>query len=283
MHIFSDSAYGGEVCVGSDSKYLAWAYRVGCPADAGQEFIDNVNRFRDRMRHLDDRWQNALVLNNVGLVEKYLSGRFTIALDFNCSIPEQSKIDGSAWHDGAGTAERTIALIYNENIIDCLRDDDGEEEPVLVSVVEFVKGPEKRVLSLIRAYRVANDFPNTGGGFLYGGVRASFKGPFSLVRGGCAEGRYKVVPGFVYGKHKPSILPTQNFRYGVIEGAFHIVNEVPEKKGHLSWHRVCGNDLKRMSGSIRVVLNDKFAEVSIEESVPHHIKDLNLMIGPYML
>lgn len=50
------------------------------PSCGEDKFFDPVDRLRNALQHIDDRWKNRLALNNASLAEKYVSGRFAIAL-----------------------------------------------------------------------------------------------------------------------------------------------------------------------------------------------------------
>lgn len=126
-----------------------------------EEFLQAVDCLRDGLGHLNQRWKDGLAFNNAGLIEKYLSGRFSIVLYFDSASTKSNRAQSLTGSPSEREVYQTILVVIdNIDVIDCLGNDHGYKESVLVSDVELVEGPKKTVRSLVRAYYLDNEITN---------------------------------------------------------------------------------------------------------------------------
>ncbi|WP_188656478.1 hypothetical protein, partial [Stakelama pacifica] len=218
-------------------------------------FADAVNRFRDGLRHINERWKNALALNNAGLVEQYLSGRFTVALYFHSTGAEVGNPDLAALRDDPGSPTYAIVVVVSDvEEGQCLGDENGDEQSVFVADIELVEVPEKAPAGFVRSYLVRDEGADTWDRFLYGSVPAlTFGLPVNDFWRG-SEGRYKFFPRFVHREGEAGVSPTENLANYVIEGGAKIVYRIPQGEHDRGWERIDGHDANALS-AFRLILN----------------------------
>jgi hypothetical protein len=253
------------------------------PTNACEKFVDSVNSFRNGLRHIDERWKNSLSLNNATLIEKYLSGKFSIVLYFDAAIREVSDGMAAARYNLSRYIHYSIIVaVDRSDSIDALGDKDGDQESMLVTRVELAEGPQESVGSFVRAYLIGNERADARNGHLYGSVPAlatsSAGDDFRLG----AEGSYKFLPRLVHRKRHSGVLPAQNFAYGVVEGAAEIVHGVAKAQHQLGRKGLKRNDADKIP-PFRVRLHHELAEIRFEEPLPQGVKLVDVMVGPFVL
>ena len=249
-----------------------------------EKFLEARDRLRHGLAHIQKCWEEGLALNNAGLIEKYLSGRFAITLYFDASGIGAHEALRAAWADRDCRAPNAVVvLISNVPQGDGLGDEDGDQQSVFVTDVELVEGPQKSVRSFVRAYLIDDEGCDAGNGRLYGGV-AAFATTSSTPGAGLAaldtKGRYKFLPRFPHRERESGVLPVQYLADYVIENGTEIVHRVTERQDHLRWQRI-DRDNADFLAALRVVLNDHFAEIRFAVGIPDGLKLANVMVGPY--
>lgn len=255
----------------------------GAPPDGGQERIDAIDRFRYGLRHLQQRWENGLALNNASLIEKYLSGRFSVVLYCHPADPKMNEVSHTAGAYGGSYVGHTI-VVFIDNIKpgDALGDKDGDQEPVFITTVEFVEEPKKTVPAFVRAYLINDEFANASSGHLYGSIPSFlFSLPANQLSLG-AKGSYKFLPIVSHRKSQARIPPAENLVDGVIQSCPEIMDCISKEKHKLGWQRIDG-DYAECLASIRVILKAELAEIRFEERFPSGMKLVDVLIGPFTL
>lgn len=224
---------------------------------------------------------DRLALNKAGLIEKYLSGRFVILLNFDIvGHPEGSEDATSTDRGGAVTKFGTLALSVNpRNLVD---GDSRDHKPMLVCNVELVDHPKKVVPSFVGAYFVKEESGDPRESLLYGCIPAFAASPGACgtrIRTVCTKGSYKFLP-FSRKWEGNLAIPTKNGVDGVVKSASQGMYGIADRQDDFSrqWLRDQCNDL---ASSIRVILDHESCKVIFKEPVPMPHELRSVMIGPY--
>lgn len=258
----------------------------GRPARSEGELLNAVNRLRDGLRHIDERWQDCLTLNNAGLIEKYLSGHFSIALKFGHPTMPQQALDLAVGEREFCDGHLIVVTISKANVANAQWDDDGEQEPMLVPIVELAEGPQKAVRSLVRAYLVKDDPADAGNGHLYSVVRAFLTAPpagRAGVRAVGREGSFQFLPRFVEREGQGGVLTPEKLSQRVVERAPEIVYRVSGDQEQICGDGASGFGLKDVFGAIRIILHDDFCEIALQKPFAGGLELCDVLIGPYQL
>jgi len=253
------------------------------PSDGGQEHIDAVDRFRHGLRHLQQRWEDGLALNNASLIEKYLSGRFSVVLYCHPATPEVNEVSNTTRPYGRSHVAHTIVVFVDSiNPGDALGNKDGDQEPVFITTVEFVEGPKKAVPAFVRAYLINDELADASNGHLYGSVPALlFSLPANQLSLG-TKGSYKFLPIVGHRESQARISPTENLVDGVVQRRPEIMDCISKEKHKLGWQRI-DRDYAECLASVRVILKAELAEIRFEERFPSSMKLVDVLVGPFTL
>ena len=253
------------------------------PANRRHELINAIDGFRNGLRHLDQRWKDGLALNNAGLVEKYLSGRFSVTLYLQAAGAEADHIDSPAGANGhRGINQSVVVLIDSIDPGDSLGDQKGDQEAVFVAAVESPDRPEKAFSGFVRSYLIEDEFADAGNGHLYGSIPALATGLSANDLRLGAKGRFEFLPAFPHREGEMRVLPSEQLIDGVIKRAPEIVDCVAERERNFGWQRINGNYAKSLA-SVRLILHHELAEVRFEEGFPVGLELTDVLVGPYML
>jgi len=232
---------------------------------------------------LQQRWENGLALNNTSLIEKYLSGRFSVVLYCHSAAPEVNEVSNTARAYGRSDLAHTIVVfIDNINPGDALGDKDGYQEPVFITTVEFVEGPKKTVPAFVRAYLINDEFADASSGHLYGSIPALAFGFSANQLSLGTKGSYKFLPIVSHRKSQARISPAENLVDGVIQSRPEIMDCISKEKHKLGWQRI-DRDYAECLASIPVILKAELAEIRFEERFPSGMKLVDVLIGPFTL
>ena len=258
----------------------------GLPLRIDDKCLDPIDRLRDGLRHLQQRWENGLLLNNADLIEKYLSSRFSVALYLEPLTSGERGKSLSGRELRGHTEKSAVIVIDSVDAADGLRNHDGQQEPVLVADIKFVKGPQKAPSSLVRAYFIDDERADAGNGRLYSSISALTFAPPSANGAGFksvgAKGRYKFLPRFPHRERQARILPSKQLGDHVIKGGFQTMDCVTDDERDASRQRLQGDDAN-MLAALSIVLHPEFAEIRFEKGVPFGMEVIDVLIGPYML
>jgi len=124
------------------------------------ERLDDLLR---RLREIDQRFQDRLTGRNIlGFVEGYIHGNFGIVVQ----LEGRGEAKGQGW---AVSIESAVGKIDDRSILTSryklseLGDGQaGNQEPVLVDVVELADGPQQKVPVFVRAYVVNDEILSSG-------------------------------------------------------------------------------------------------------------------------
>ncbi len=131
-----------------------------------EEAFECVQRLRDDLGHLRERWDNRLILEDSSLWESYFDGRAEIVLygnwlvgadHINCAVRIPAHL----------TVFHSIGANPGVDICDCCDGDDRQEIVVFVVIAEACGGPEVEVRIPARLYVFKDKFCGVGEGLLY--------------------------------------------------------------------------------------------------------------------
>lgn len=130
------------------------------------EAFDRVERFRNDLTNLKERWDNRLVLERCSLAELYLNGRLEIVLHGDWG-------GGPADVNWACRIAADITILQPNaadlgiHIIDGNHGNNRHEVVMFVVVVQLGEGPKMFVRSVFRPYLLQKKFFKSGEGLLY--------------------------------------------------------------------------------------------------------------------
>ena len=119
--------------------------------------------------NLRERWNNRLVLERSSLAELYLDGRINIALYGDWCSPEIEH-GVATWLcsvENLGVIAERIGAETESLEINASNRDVGDEEIMLVVIVESMKRPQMIVRAIARPYLIEKKVYGTGQGHLY--------------------------------------------------------------------------------------------------------------------
>lgn len=136
------------------------------PALGADKALDRVERFRDDLRDLNERWDNRLVLERCSLAELYFNGRLEVVLHSNWGC-------GSSNYHWACRIAADIAIPRYDpadlgvQIFDREDADNWNEVVMFGVIVQRGEGPKVLVRSVFRPYLLQKKFFESWEGLLY--------------------------------------------------------------------------------------------------------------------
>ena len=244
---------------------------------------DNLDRLRHELDTLNQRWNDRLTSKDFrALGESYTKGRISLLLYFKHS--KGSIMNHGLEITGGGLAVDTdtivVHLINEFNAVKFIGNKDGQHEIVLVDVVSLANFPNSKTSTLVRLYRAKEQACELGKCFHYSTVLWRFRARFI----GRLEGLAKCVPRLMDREicsAVSAVTGAPKARGNVVEGAIHVVEGIPDAKQSFRW-KWLRSDAVDFS-SLRVVLHDKFAEVSLGEALNDVFELIDVAVGPFDL
>ena len=256
------------------------------PPGSGQKVIKLGERFINGLGHLDQRWNDALMLNKANLIEKYISGRFSILLELLYSTSEPNGSNSSI-HSQVLETNRIIVVINKLDIAEGQRHYDRDKQPMLIFRVELIESPKRIVASAVTTYCVGNEFADARSGLLYRSIPALFVPP-STSGTNCAtwsgsKGAYKFIAKLAHREGDPGILPTENLTDCVIKRTLKVVDGIPQTESDFGGQGGNLINLKELASAISISLNAHSAKVCFSKPLPKGVQLIDLLVGPYVL
>jgi hypothetical protein len=234
-------------------------------------------RFDDathKLRQLQERWDNRLIVEKLPLFKAYLDGRICVGL-----IVEMG---GRAFWDGAAV-RKDAKLVGREGsgiIIICERDPgpvivSGKQDgAVLVEIVQLVECPKGKISSLVRLYCLDDEPAEVGSDLLFKStIDRSFKflPRFMHWEGDHSAGR--VAAGRYY-----------DFSDKMIECAPEVVDSVADD--HSQTLNSVGSWLPKIEAEIagfRLFIDERSVTFRRNETVNASLRVTDVLIGPFNL
>jgi hypothetical protein len=183
--------------------------------------LERVDRFRDDFHDLRECWNNRLTSKD-SISEAYLNGRLEIAL---CGHWHSGSEDRNWFASISPHTAIDVGIVTDAGVDIANRGDShsGQDEIVLVVVVEAVEGPERFVRSILRPYLFEDEPLSAGKGLLY------------RIQNG---GGFKVLPKWVDRKSLPNSC-RDNTGDKVVQGGPQVVNCISddERERFGNWFR----------------------------------------------
>ena len=227
---------------------------------------------RNKLRELNQRWNNRLVLEGLSFPEAYLDGRFAIALVVEVcgaatagrhAIREEEQ-EGWRHRDSSGR----VVFVINANDLDFRHGDGCDQQPVFIDTIQMVK-PNK--LATIRAYEISNDLRDVGGDSLY----------FSVTRL-----RHQRLPILIYREACGfGVIPkrTQDRDGHIIQGCSQVVGGITNDRGEGVGFNRWRDDIKTRLSGLRVSVYPNTVRASIEISGNPEFQISDVLVGPFNL
>lgn len=244
--------------------------------------LETLDDSKNKLRELFERWDNRLTLQGKSLVEQYISGRLSLVVDVdfiafgNAGAPTNGDIGVVELNRQRALDNEGTRFVFYMNVRQCRNVEHGNEQFVFVENIEVVKSADRVIPSLVRLYNVNYVLPEfSGEAFMYYSILASF---------------YKFLPRAVGLEWKADVSEAlggtslgHNVADQQIECASEIVNSVANNGGRIFRNSSQHSELQDVLFGIRIVLNDKFVEVSLNECLKDRVKLKDVLIGPFDL
>lgn len=235
--------------------------------------LERVDRFRDDLRNLRQRWDNRLVLKRSSWPEAYLDGRLEIALYGNWPGGADKKL----WLGCVSPDSRVSHHVSpdHQGDVHTHECDIGDEQVMLVVIVEIVESPKRFVRSVLRPYLIKDEVLSSGQGLLYE----------------VQDGRgYKVLPRWVDREMLFGFSPnsSHNACAQVVEGGPEIVGSVSYRERQRLRDWLCGavNEPEGaglvMGPGPHIRLHSQSVEI-VSQGTCHADKFVNVAVGPLNL
>jgi hypothetical protein len=192
--------------------------------------FEGINRARDILREIGERWNDRLILEGNSYVEYYRRGRMALIVCLKNSFPVQSEPVGILRKVGLPIRREDIpVLIFKANIRESHYLKHWDEQLMLVENAHIVQGPEGPIPSLVGFYFIDNKIPQLNGARVTGKTLL-FQSSVNLS--------YKFMPLISDWKARPVIgFPSQAIECTVvheIKSASHIVQSISDDESSIA-------------------------------------------------
>ena len=238
-------------------------------SESDEQRLETVNQVVNRIKHVLERFEDRLTLDNLKLVERYLKGELQVLVLYKLSRKHGEHI---------ACFERLPSVVGGRNVVGVLRANafkegaDCDQEAVLVDIVESMEPPKGVIPSLVRSASVDSFFSR---------LRHSlyFSGRFGHVFRGVVRDRE-------IGSFENPIIPRpvqpSKLKSEMIQCAPEISEGVSGDKGYEGRNRSSATEpIDHEIRSLRVRLSSSEIWVEVEEGAKRDIKILDVLFGPF--
>lgn len=230
-----------------------------------QDLEDGMRIERDRVRYMERAVAQSSFLDN------YLCGNFSILLDV--PFGTNGNIIGGRLKCGPSASfDNFTSLIFKFDAFNGRQLNDWNQEPMFVSNVELVNGPDGRIPSIVRLYLGHHEVKEIGGGTVY------FSPPerdFKIVQGGINRKFGELAEGG--GKESFNCLHP-----GIVKSALKIVKDIPQHQCNIgSKSLVTKIMFDGFASSLRINLD--CGSVGIWQYADARFDIGDMLIGPFDL
>jgi len=238
---------------------------------SGAGAFNRVERFRNDMRAINERWEQLSVVKGVCLADQYLQHGLNIAALFqkmtdgtrficlvSCRVDE-GEIHGE-WLTGADKFDPVPSELSEQ-----------KQVPVLVRVGQSIQAPDRVVASLGRVYFVTNYFGEIAAGPLYLSKRTGF---------------YESIPCLVDRKRRSMIgaaSAVHDFAGGVIKRGPKDLDSGASQQGDIGGD---GSELACLDTGLNflyVLLTGNDVSVGFDVAFDTELELVDVMVGPFDL
>lgn len=239
-----------------------------CCVSSDERIAEKLDRLSSGLAHINERWKNRLVRKNIVFWEDYLKGDFSMVLIFERTLGP---------HETGDALERAIAYFNrtasgaNDDVFDPANARCGNEQVVLIDLVQLGDGPKKVVATGLTARFdfLQNKTLNIGEGPLYQRL---------------ADCVFEVFPGFMEGEIFVPVcldLPEEGHP-DMVQRASHVVDSVPQDQWNLSSLRAQGVEVENL-GSVRIDAERKSVRLIGGQTLKNGFELVDVAIGPFNL
>jgi hypothetical protein len=234
-----------------------------------QKALKEFDDFSDRMRVAGKRFRYVHKASRVLILDSYLRGE--LALFFH--VQPAFKLDdvrGNLKISGGAVSRPSFAVLVNHaNAVNMSSRKNGEKQPMFVSYVKNVNGPNSLVPSIARLYRVDHQTEEIGAGSVY----------LSLHKR-----TFKLIDGLAHGKFRPITDESgkqlfDGLEPSIVEGAIKIVDGIAEHQSYFTESgRIAEIVNENFATSFRINLDSRMASFVKRDDAIFDIEDV--LIGP---
>jgi hypothetical protein len=234
-----------------------------------QESLKKFHNLNNEARINAERIDGARLASLISVLEHYTNGRLSLLFD----VPTWREFYVMGKGIGSSHSESTFFLphlVFNLNIVGAAVMDHWSQEPVLVSPVHIVNGPDGEVPSVVRLYIAENEVEQPFTGDIY---FVPLKRSFKAMQ--CGMNRKLDMLGIARGD---KLLDRLN--PNIVEGALKIMDGIPDHyRDILGDGSILQIILDEFVASLRVYLSrDQYSVFQTSESLLH-LGDM--LIGPF--
>jgi len=229
--------------------------------------IERLEDTKNKLRQLMQRWDNRLLFKHLPFIKQYLDGRLSIVLNLECTLaPNERDPICRAGH--GRKRHRLAAVVEHPDARRAQQGKDRDEKLVFVDVVEFVKGPEGVIPSLVWLYAIEDGISDVGGDALY----------LTLSNGIC-----QVISGFVKREMDVggiSATSADQFGSHEVERSPQIVDRISNDERNLGRHRMLALIAEDMVANLTIEVRRDFVGVWARDGSQTSLQILDVALGP---
>lgn len=216
-----------------------------CRNQSFRKLLQKFNYQQDLLRVELERVHHSRLASELPVLVHYVEGNFSWLFHvkplFKLNVMREC-LNGAPRE----TLMNFPSMIFNANIANGRIMDHWNQEPVLVSNVKFVNGPDGNIPSLVRLYLANDELVKIGSGDIY----------FQVL-----QGRFKMILGEInresgLGPVLRGNQPINGLKPCVVETGPKIMNGIPESQSEFidecSLRRVCKVALDEFAAAVRI-------------------------------
>jgi hypothetical protein len=245
---------------------LGWARRMA----EMKSLVDSKNKIRE----LCARWDKRITLKGQSLAELYFEGRLSLICYLDVSISPKAVASNPILKQSP-IPDFSLCAIIKSNADACDVSEVGNCKQSSMFVFDI------EVMDMQKRFPI----PSTVGLDIYHKEIENPPGDFLFKSG--LNGRFKFLPAFIDGEFGvlsvfPALRPF-NVVDSQVQSRTQIVNDVTEYHADRIGTLVVLTHLKKIAGAIKVMLDERDAKVTVEESVDFGIQVNDVLFGPFNL
>ena len=228
-----------------------------------------LDRMRDELRELKQRWDNRLILESLNPLEDYAQHRIAIALNFRAGeVTYHGRFFAGCDHKSQVTERLTVAPRHDLHFHSSK---DGNEQSVFIGNIQCVEGIQSIIPSSIWLYILNNAREDIEADSLY----------YSTKSGYCFLPRF---PNCELGMIcRGATGQRDQFICNMVQGGAQVVDRIANDQRNIIEDIVRYLQLQSRTSRLRVFLNTNMVDISLRKSVEYADELLDVLIGPFDL